>query len=179
MKVLGAEHARYTPASALLKADDAPDVYAVVNGHLHYISSPASFAEYGYRWEDVRTVSRSELSAIPRARLIKSPDSAAIYYLYQRPENKWFKIAIPSPTAFVSYPGNYWGNVVTVNAIDIAHYPDARLIKAAGRTEVYLLENNTKRSVPDEVFARLKFSRPEVVEVSAVHLDTYRTGEPL
>jgi len=179
VQVLGVAYSRYTPATALYKTPDSPDVYAIVNGQRHYISSPASFDEYGYRWEDVKTVSREELLEYPRARLLKSPDDPYIYYLYQRPEDQWLKISIPSPTAFISYPQNYWGNVITVTQLDIASYPDAELIKAAGQPDIYLLENNTKRLISDDVFRRMNFSRPEIVEVSPVHLETYKTGPPV
>ncbi len=177
--VKGIEFSYYTPASALYKTADSPDIYAIVNGQRHYISSPASFREYGYSWADIKTVSWLELSQYPRARLIKSSDGLTIYYLYQRPEGQWLKIAIPSPTAFVSYPGNFWGNVIRVTQIDIDNYPDVKLIKTADDPAVYYLENNIKHFISEQVFKQRDFSIPEIAKVSQVHLDTYRTGAPL
>ena len=177
--VKGAENSYYAPASALYKYYGSPNVYAIVNGQRHYISSPASFREYGYSWADVKTISWQELSKYPRARLLKSPESAVIYYIYQRPENKWFRIVIPSPTAFISYPDNYWGNIITVTQTDIDHYPDVKLIKAFDDSGVYYLENNVKYFVSDTIFKDRGFSKAEIVEVSQIHLDTYKTGDPL
>jgi len=177
--VKGIEFSYYTPASALYKTSDSPDIYAIANGQRHYISSPASFREHGYSWADIKTVSWPELSKYPRARLIKSPDSSTIYYLYQRPEGQWLKTAIPSPTAFVSYPGNFWGNVITVTQLDINSYPDVKLIRTADDPAVYYLENNVKYFISEQVFKQRDFSIPEIAEVSQVHLDTYKTGLPL
>ncbi|MCK4554090.1 hypothetical protein KAU19_03945, partial [Candidatus Parcubacteria bacterium] len=177
--VEGMEFSYYTPASALYRTADSPDIYAIVNGQRHYISSPASFREYGYSWADIKTVSWPELSQYPRARLIKSPDSSAIYYLYQRQEGQWLKIAIPSPTAFVSYPENFWGNVITVTRIDIGNYPDVKLIKTADDPAIYYLENNIKHFISEQVFKQRDFSIPEIAEISQIHLDTYKTGSPL
>ena len=177
--VKGAEFFYYTPASTLLKTPDSPDIYAIVGNQRHYISSPASFREHGYSWADVKIVSWQELSGHPRARLIKSPNKSTIYYLYQRLENKWFKIAIPSPTAFISYSDNYWGNVIKVTQFDIDSYPNTKLIKTADDPAVYYLENNTKYFISEQVFASRNFRATEIVEVSRIHLDTYKTGLPL
>lgn len=176
--VKGVEFSLYTPPSALLKTADSPDVYAIVNGQRHYISSPASFTEYGYKWSDIKTVNWAELSKYPRARLLKSPNRTTIYHLYQRPENLWLKIDLPSPTAFVSYPDNYWGNVITVTELDLNAYPDVRLIKSTD-SNIYWLENNIKHLVSDQVFVEKKFVRPEIAEVSKIHLNTYQAGESL
>lgn len=177
--VSGAEFSLYTRATALLKTVDSPDVYVILNGQRHYISSPASFNEYGYRWSDIKTVDWTTLLKYPRARLLKNPDNPTVYYLYQRPEKQWLKINLPSPTVFVSYPQNYWGNIITVTQLDINAYPDVKLIKTADGSEIYYLENNVKHSVSAEAFERRNFRQPEIAEVSRIHLDTYKTGAPL
>lgn len=177
-RVLGASTLQYTPASALLKAEGEPDVYAILNGQKHKISGPSSFAAYGYRWSDVRTVKPAILEKIPYARLVRTPDDPHIYFLYQRPQRQWLKLQIPSPTVFISYPGNFWGNVVTINEIDAASYPPVRLISANGST--YLLENNRKRLIEnDATFDMLQLPRSHVAAVNQTHLDFYPLGEPI
>jgi fibro-slime domain-containing protein len=177
--VLGSEYSRYTEASKLVKTKTSPDVYAVVNGMCHYISSPQSFNEYGYRWSDIKTISEEEFDACPRARLLKSPDRSTIYYLYQRPQDKWLKIELLSPTVFVSYPDNYWGNVITVNDFDINSYPNAKLIKTYGNNEIYFVEDNVKHFVSSQVFKAKGFNPYEVVSVSQAHFEGYKEGEAL
>ncbi|MEA3449816.1 MAG: fibronectin type III domain-containing protein [Patescibacteria group bacterium] len=179
VSVLGSEHSHYAQASALVKTKDVPDVYAVINGMCHYISSPQSFNEYGYQWDDVKIISEKEMEACPRARLLKSPDRPTIYYLYQRPQDKWLKIDILSPTVFVSYPDNYWGNVITVNDFDINSYPDVKLIKTYDKQEIYFVRNNVKHYVSDEVFKAKGFNPYEVVTASQAHFLGYKEGEDL
>ncbi len=177
--VAGIEYSYYTKASALYKTVESPDAYSILNGKRHYITSPSSFEEYGYRWTDIEIVSEQKLLTYSRTRLLKTPESPAIYYLYERPENKWLKINLPSPSVFISYPNNYWGNVVTVNRYDIDAYPDVQLIKTKDNPAIYYLENNTKHYVPEAVFNNRGFNKQEIVEVSLVHLDSYKTGAPL
>lgn len=177
--VAGAEFSLYTEITDLLKTPESPDVYAIMNGQRHYISSPASFNEYGLNWNDVRTVSRYELEKYPRARLIKSPESDTIYYLYQRPEGQWLKIGITSPTVFVSYPGNYWGNVITVTQLDVDSYPDVKLIKTSDSNEIYYIDNNMRRLVSAEVFKAHGFNPYEVAEVNKTHMESYKIASPL
>ncbi len=177
--VKGAEFSMYTPASALYKMTDTPNIYAIVNNQRHYISLPSSFEEYGYRWADIKTVSKQELYKYPRARLIKSAENNKIYFLYQRFESQWLKIAMPSPTVFVSYPNNYWGNVITVTQLDVDAYPDVKLIKTKNDPAVYYLENGTKQYVSATIFEAKGFSYSEIAEVNQVHIDSYKTGEAL
>ncbi len=177
--VAGIEYSYYTPASALLKTAESPDVYSILNGRRHYISSPSSFAEYGYNWHDIKIVCRDQLSAYPRVRLIKSPESPVIYYLYQKPEDKWLKINLTSPSVFISYPDNYWGNVAVVTQLDIDAYPDVKLIKTKDSSAIYYLVSNTKHFVSDIVFESRNFDKNEIVEVNQFHLDSYQTGLPL
>jgi hypothetical protein len=177
--VAGEEFSMYTEATALYKTYDAPDVWAIMNGQRHYISSPASFREYGFSWYDVQTVTRAELEKYPRARLIRSGEDDTIYYLYQRPEGQWLKINITSPTVFVSYPDNYWGNVIDVTQLDIDSYPDVKLITTADSDKIYYLENNERRLVSDEVFVAHGFNQYEVAEVNKTHMESYKIASPL
>ncbi|MDD5110158.1 MAG: fibronectin type III domain-containing protein [Patescibacteria group bacterium] len=179
-QVLGASTLQYTQASALLKAEGQPDVYAIMNGQKHIISGPSSFAAYGYRWSDVRVVKPEVLEKIPDARLVRTPSDPAIYYLYLRPQREWLKLAIPSPTVFVSYPGNFWGNIITINEIDLANYPNVQLIKADDESQIYLLDDGKKRPISsDAAFDALALPRPHVATVSRTHLDFYPMGEPV
>jgi hypothetical protein len=179
VRVAGAEYSYYSQASILVKSNDSPDIYAIINGQKHYISSPAAFNDYGYNWNNVKTISRAELDHYPWARLIRTPDNNTVYFLYQRPEKKWLKITLNSPTVFVSYPGNFWGNVILVNKYDLDSYPDVKLIKIAGDASTYYLENNIKHLVSEQVFLNKGFNPAEVVTVNQIHLDSYKTGEAL
>ncbi len=179
VRVAGAEYSYYSQATALLKTKESPDVYAIINGQKHYISSPTAFNEYGYDWNKIKTVCTEQLAQYPDARLIKLPDQDTVYFLYQRSERKWLKITLNSPTVFVSYSANYWGNIIKVNKYDLESYPDVKLIKTKTDSSVYYLENNLRRQVSDEVFQDKGFNPAEVVEVSQIHMESYKLGEPL
>jgi fibro-slime domain-containing protein len=178
--VLGVSKTVYTQASALYRIKGTPDVFAILNGKKHYISGPASFDEYGYNWSDVKDVSKEFLDTFPDARLLRTPADPIVYYIYQRPQNQWLKLAIPSPTVFISYPTNYWGDIVVVNQYDIDSYPKVNLVKTAGDPLAYSLENNIKRPIlSSEIFNQLKLDITKVAEINQTHFDSYTTREPI
>lgn len=179
VKVAGIATSYYSQATALYKTNEAPDVYAIINGQKHFISSPAAFNEYGYNWNEIKTVDKSVLDKYPEARLVKLPNDSAIYFLYKRPQNKWLKIALNSPTVFVSYSNNYWGNVITINKYDLDSYPDVQLIRVKNSSEIYYLENNIRHLVSAAVFTAKGFNPAEVAEVNQAHLESYKIGDPL
>jgi len=179
VKVAGISSAYYSASDILYKTNEAPDIYAIIKGQKHFISSPASFNDYGYSWNSIKTVSRATLAKYPDARLVKLPDQNTIYFLYQRPDNKWLKISLNSPTVFISYPVNFWGNVIEINKYDLDSYPDVRLIKVKNSTEIYFLEDNVRRLVSAEVLKDKGFNPSEVVEINKVHMESYKIGEPL
>lgn len=170
----------YTKATALYKISGKPDVYAIVNGQKHYITSPAVFTRYGYKWSDIKTISQQELDKFPSARWLRSPDASTVYYIFQRPQGQWLKIAIPTPTVFVSYPGNYWGNVIVVDQADINAYPDASLVKTSNAPGVYLIDNGYRRLFSSaESFERRGYNWADVVIISQAHLDSFLPGSTL
>ncbi|MDX9893708.1 MAG: PA14 domain-containing protein [Patescibacteria group bacterium] len=171
----------YTRFKALYKTTDSPDIWAILEtGQRHYITSPESFYQYGCQWSEVQIVSRAKLESYPSARLIRTPNDPTVYYLFQRPQVQWLKINIPSPTVFVSYPGNYWGNVARVTKLDVDAYPAAELIKTAGNSNVYKVEGSTKQLIPNQtVFEKYNYEWAEVVELNQTHFDYYELGSNL
>lgn len=175
--VLGKDYSFYTPAKALYRV--AGKVYSIVSNMYFYITSPASFYEYGYEWGDVKNIDAGTLNKYSRVKLVTAPDNSAVYYLYKR-NGRISKIKIPSPTVFNSYAGNKWENVVKISRLDIDAYPNVKLVKAQNDTAVYYLdENNVKHYVSYDIFVKKEFSFGEVMEVNGVHLDSYKMGEGL
>ncbi len=177
--VLGAEFAYYTSASALYKVAGSAAIYSIINNQRHLIISPSSFREYGYNFGDVKTVRRETLLSYPLAKLVKSPGSRAVYYLYERPQGNLWKINIPSPSVFSSYSKNSWANLVTISQKEIDSYENVRLIKIKDSPAVYYLENNIKRFVSEAVFKKRGFKESEVFEVNQTHLESYQAGTAL
>ncbi len=171
----------YTRFKSLYKTPESPDVWAILEtGQKHYITSPEAFNKYQCDWGKIKTVSQKFLDGFTSARLVRTIDNPIIYYLFQRPEVKWLKINFSSPTVFISYLNNYWGNVARVDILDIQSYPDAQLIKTANSPAAYLIEGTKKRHIKsEEVFERYSFDWAEVVEINQTHLDSYEDGPDL
>lgn len=168
----------YTRIKRLVKTTDSPDIWAILEtGQKHYITSPESFNKYKCDWSRIRTISRAGLNRYAYANLVRTPDNATVYRLFQRPQTKWLKINIPSPTVFISYPNNFWGNVARINDLDMAAYPNVKLIKQMGTKDVYLIDGNFKRLIPNEtVFKAHNFEWFEVAELNAIHVESYETS---
>ena len=179
-RVLGAQAVAYTKAVALYRAGGSPDIYAIyANGRKHLISGPTAFARYGYKFGQVKTISLPALDKYPDARLLRSPDNPLVYFISARANNQWLKIPLNSPTVFVSYPNNYWGDMVVVDELDIITYSNVRLVKSSDE-RVYFLEKNVRRPfVSLEVMERLGHNPKEVMEISETHLKSFLVGEPI
>lgn len=171
----------YSKITNLYKTSASPDVWAILEtGQKYYITSPESFALYQCDWSKIKTVSQSFLDRFSNANLVRTPDNPTIYHLFDRLIVKWLKINIPSPTIFVSYPANYWGNVVRINRLDLASYPDARLIKGENSPTIYLIEGRTKKPfISEEQFIDKGHNFVEVVTLNQAHLDSYKTVAPV
>ncbi|HLC90081.1 MAG TPA: fibronectin type III domain-containing protein [Patescibacteria group bacterium] len=165
----------YTKIKALYKTTDSPDIWAILEtGQKHYITSLESFNKYECNWSKIKTVSKKTLDGFASANLVRTPNQPTVYHLFQRPDRKWLKINMPSPTVFISYQNNFWGNIARINELDIAAYPDVRLIKKIGDKNIYLIEGSTKRLIPNEtVFKNRQFEWFEVVEINSIHMESY------
>ena len=179
VKVLGTEFTPFTPATALYRTPNSRNVYSIMLGQRHFVASPSSFEEYSYDWGDIRNVDWCWLTQYPRSQLLKSPDNPTVYYIYELPGARYFKIKHQSPTTFTSYNSNYWGNILTVTEKDIDTYPDIKLVKTKDDPAIYYLENETKHYVSLPVYIEKGFNPAEIGTVSQTHLDAFQTGEPL
>jgi len=177
--VSGIEHSYFTSSEGLYKYEGNSGVFTILSGKKHYITSPSSFYDYGYEWNNIKTIKSGELKNISRVKLVKSPDKSAVYYLYEGVDGRLFKMNIPSSEVFESYSGNKWEDVVKISEIDINNYPDVKLIKAVGSSDIYFLDNNIKRLVSQDVFKIKGFSQSEVFTVNQKHIDSYPTGYSL
>jgi len=177
--VAGIEHSYFTLSEGLYKFEGNSSVFTVLAGKKYYITSSNSFLDYGYKWEDIKIIKAGELENIQRVKLVKSSDKSTVYYLYEGADERLFKMNIPSSEVFESYSGNKWDDIVNISQIDINNYPDVKLIKVAGNSDIYFLDNNIKKLVSQDVFKAKGFSQSEVFTVNQKHLDSYPTGYAL
>lgn len=169
---------KYSHFKAIYRTADNPDIWAITDTNQRlYITSPASFNKYGLDWSKIRTVSQKTLAGYPVANLVKLPEYAAVYMLHQRAEKKWLKLLLPTGTVFVSYPKNYWGNVVRINDLDMNSYPIATLIKTGSNAKVYSISSNTKRPYASaDAFKRQNNNWADICVVTQAHADSYLDG---
>lgn len=142
----------------LVKTKNNDTVYLVDSGSIKPFPSAAVFLSWGYKWPDIKVAdSLSNYSLGDKVKfrdgyLIKSDKSAAIYVVANNGEKRRFATA-----AVLNSLGYKLSKVNIIAEADLASYPtgteiknslthpNGALIKYAGKSAVYLLENSLKR----------------------------------
>lgn len=161
------------PAGTLLRATDKPEIFTIIDNKKRHIPNFAVFTSYGYRLENVQTVPRETLVRIPDVKLIKTAGDAKIWHL-DRGQKRWLK----DLGAFNAYGFN-WNDVVTVNALDLAAYRTARLVRVQNEEEIYYVtQNGMRRHIPNpQTFTSYGNKWEDVVEIKASELYAYPQNE--
>ncbi len=182
-KILGYEYSEdnqknfYGQNYQLVKAEGSNNIYIIVKNQKYLIKSPSIFTSYGFSWSQVKTISAKELAKYPDIKLVKTPDSSAVYFLYNSYQKKK---AILNESAFYSYRDNSFNKVVTISANDLNTYPDIVLVKEQDKPTVYLLQNNIKRPIKNiDVLRKHNLTHQPIGIVSKKDLNSYQTGEML
>ncbi len=111
-------------AGSLVKAADNPTVYYITStGLKKRIPSAAVFNAYNNKWENVKTVSQSQLDAYATVNTIKLSGSAKVYLL-EGDTKRWVKTS----TAFARL-GLDWNKVATVNQAELSAYAEGAAIE--------------------------------------------------
>lgn len=108
--------------------------------------------------------------------LIKAADKPEIYFVSGRTNQKKL---ILNEQVFYSY-GNRWAWVKTVSHSELESYPNVRLVRLQGDSEVYYISGTTKRLIPNEqIFTERGFSWFDVLDINSIEFNAYTTGTPL
>jgi len=187
---LGAAAAVVYPDGAIVKSSAAPEVYVIKNGQKEWIKTAEEFIAGGYKWENVKTITSSELAAIPNygsvapapspaplpgngfsdGTLIKISDSFRVYVIISQ-KKKW----ISTPEVFETL-GYKWGNIAIVSKADLDKIPDYEdnLIRTIGDYKVYLVVNGLRHHIPNpEIFLDYGFGWGDVKDVPAETVNKY------
>jgi len=101
----------------LIRFPDDPKVYVVGKGLIRHIPNPKVFQSYGFKWEDIVTVSSTELKEYGQANLIRGIGQVKVY-LIEKGQKRWIK------TADVFKKLKYdWSKIAEVNDIELGVYP--------------------------------------------------------
>jgi len=156
---------------SLIKATGDNKVYAVVANQKYPIRNEEVFTAYDFSFQNVKTVSATEIEKYPLANLVKELETGRIYYLSY---GKNLKKYHPSPAAFNVYPGNRWGNVITVSQKDLSFWQEANLLKAVNDNKVYYVKGDKKAWIKTEnEFINVGFDWRQILTVFAADLNTY------
>ncbi|MBP6942855.1 MAG: hypothetical protein KBB55_02310, partial [Candidatus Buchananbacteria bacterium] len=112
----------------LLRTADSSEVYYVNTklGLKKPMLSERVFKSYNNSWSWVKVVPKSEIDRYSDIRLVKLPDSPAIYYI-----SGVTRQLVPTEQVFIAN-GFRWNEVVTVNYIDLSSYRLIEPLKALG-----------------------------------------------
>lgn len=101
----------------LLRAEGDPKVYYLTEkGYKRHIPSPEVFNSYGNKWENVITVSATEIGFYSDSGLIRLMGGTKVYKL-ENGKKRWIKTA----EAFNRYGFN-WNNIAPVNQTELNYY---------------------------------------------------------
>lgn len=182
-QVLGYEYDKnqaikfYGQSYQLVKATGSANIYVIVKNQKYLIKSPSIFQNYGFSWSEVKTISPKELAKYPDVKLVKSPASPAVYFLYHSYQRKK---AILNENAFKSYRDNNFNKVVVISPTDLDTYSDIVLVKEANKPTIYLLQENIKRPIKNMVALKNNnLTHQPIGIVSQKDLETYYTGNLL
>ncbi len=124
----------------LLSNAENGNVYVVQQGRKRWLRSVDVFVSYGSSWSAVYPVTAAMIDAFPDQRLIRQQGTASVYVLSEQ----GYRRHILSPDVFASY-GWTSADVMDINGLDFASYPESELIMRSGDTEVYSIKNGVKR----------------------------------
>lgn len=147
-----------------------------MNGLRHYIPTPEVFDGYGYNWNEIITVSSSEVNAYPKASLVKLADDPRVYVI---DTDKGSRRHLPTPQVFESY-GYNWDQIITISQLEMDAYKQSNLIKTQGSDKVYYLKDNQRHHIiSTQAFEANGFSWREIMEVNNTELESYEQGPSL
>jgi len=173
----GASQVFFGQKYRLVKTTDNPRIYVIFNKQRHLIKSPSIFKSYGFEWSEIETINVPEFNKFKDAKLIKTNNSPAVYFIYQG----WGrKKALLNETAFRSYRNNSWKNIITVSQQDLGSYPEIVLVKTKNSSTVYLLQGAIKRPIKNmAALSNNNLQHQPIGIVSQKDLDSYYSGTVL
>ncbi|MFA7171239.1 MAG: hypothetical protein WC180_04570, partial [Candidatus Paceibacterota bacterium] len=159
----------------LIRLIDDFKIYLVTNGTKRHIPNPDIFLNYGFSWDDVKDVDDSIFNKYQDVYLIRESGKEEVYYI--NPEG--VRKHIPTAEIFNSY-NDRWEDVQIVSKNEIDAYPISNLVKLEGSNDVYLVENNIKKRIPNPtIFNKYQLNWNYVLSVNETEFNWYQNGGEL
>lgn len=162
------------PDSTLVKLDNSPKVYVIINQKKKWIPTPEVFETLGYKWKSITIIDSNTLKSIPdfEDNLIRAVNDYKVYIIVNG-----IRRHIPNPEIFLDYGFN-WSDVRDVPEATISKYKRAYLIRESRRGDVYYLSsNNIKKHIPSsEIFSSYNDKWEDIQVVSKKEMESYKTS---
>jgi len=149
-------------------------VYLVVNGIKRHIPNPEVFLDYGFFWNDIKEVDKTTMDKYKETFLIKESGKNEVYYIIDGIK-KW----IPTMDIFNSY-NDKPEDIQIISKKEMESYPLSNLIRLNDSNDVYLIEGNIKKHIPNpQVFNKYKLNWNYVMSVNQTEFNFYKDGGEL
>jgi glucose/arabinose dehydrogenase len=160
--------ANHFPDGMLIRGEGDSRVYVIHADKKRHLKDEAVFKSYGYSWDQVYTLPKGAVDAIPNERLVRMKGAPQIFLL----NDAGWRRKLLDPSVMASYG---WTNasVAEVSETEFAGYPETDIIVRSG--EAYSLNRKVYLGTHDSL-------RAKGYDMSSVHLvnDTdfhaYATG---
>jgi chitodextrinase len=163
------ELAKYSD-NMLVKTKDNPKIYLITpNGQKRWLPNEQSFYSYDFTWDQIETISQTELDAYPINNQVKTEKSDDIYYIYQ----ERYKKRYPTKESFYSY-GHQDEDIVEISQTELDSYKQIKYVKNQDDPTVYWLNQRKKTVYPIiHSIEELNQEGIEVLEVSSTEMKAY------
>ena len=152
-----------------------PMVYVVQGTKIKWVPNPDVFSGLGLNWASVEVIPVSQKTNFQRAKLLRAENDEKVFYITEG----GLKRHIPNIETFNSY-GNLWQDVVVVKDFELSAIADNQLIRQAGDSKVYKLENGQKRWIKTaDVFNRLGLNWAQIAPINGTELSSYPLETPI
>ena len=154
-----------------VKRENDPRVWFQLNDYRFWLRTPTIFEKAGGLWDKINL--KASLADIPLLKFVKKEDHPAVYLI-----SAGLKRALPEERIFDLY--GQASEIITLNDQVIDLLPENYLIRGAGQTKVYFLDQKIKRWITSpEVLEKMGFDWSEVVEVEPQEIDYYPEAAPI
>lgn len=162
----------------LVRAPKSPEIYRIINGKRFLIPNTKVFYSYGFRLNDIISMSKEKIFSYPRVKIIRVVDNKNNYYLTDSGMTR----KVPNQKVFNSY-GDRIEDIVTVNKTEFSMYPtnyfifneDAHI--AGTKISPYRITLTTKKLMSEGELKKFPVRDAMVAPVNQTEFDFYATEQ--
>lgn len=159
------------PNGTLIKTTNDPTVYVIINGKKRQIPDPASFNNWGYKWDQIKEVPVEKVGEFSEVSIssdiVRATGDTKIYRIIGDK-----KLWIPTVQAFLG-SGYKPNSEIDISQDEFANFEDVKYIKAKGGTYVYEIKGDKKYRTTDTS----QIQAQDIKTVTVAEFTAYPIGE--